>query len=156
VLLEDVIPQLVFDEAIRLQWPTFFGTAEADEICTVRYGSYWTDPGRILLLKRTLEGPAEEWRGKHLRRYGYRSLPTEPAGTIEELVQRRGELLANYKKRTGVCTNAAIYNARNSGVHKPDFYRWRSGKLLASSATATSLENFLRAGERPKPRKIRN
>jgi hypothetical protein len=156
VLLQEVIPQLVFDEAVRLRWPTFCGSAEPDENHTMRYGSHWANPEQILWLKSTLEGPAQEWRGRHLLRYGNRYLPVESARTIEEVVRQRGELLANYKKRTGVRTNAAIYNAKNSGFHKPDFYRWRSGKLLATTATATSLENFLRAGERPKPRKIRN
>jgi hypothetical protein len=156
VLLGEVIPQLIFDEAIRLKWPVYFATTAPDEICTVRYGSYWTNPDRLLLFKRMLKGPAEQWRGKTLLRYGNPDAPAASAGTSDQVVPSRAELLAEYKQRTGVRTNAAIYNAKNSGVHKAEFYSWRSGKLLATSATAISLENFLRAGERPKPRRIRD
>jgi hypothetical protein len=79
--------------------------------------------------------------------------PTDPiadAGVAAE-IQRRAKLLAEYKKATGA-NDYGIYNARNSGIHKPEFYRWCKGKLANDSSTAMNFERFLREKVQPKPR----
>ncbi len=58
-------------------------------------------------------------------------------------VERRSRLLAEYKAATKVDSNRKIYSARNSGVHKPEFYKWLKGKLPADSSTSRNLERFL-------------
>ncbi len=152
-LLGEVIPQLIFDEAVRRYWPVFHGSEAPDEIQTVRYGSYWTSAGCISIFKSTLEGSILAWRAKYVGRYGDGSVRADTPQTPAALARSRRELLAEYKRRTGVNTNAAIYKARNSGVHKPEFYRWLTGQLRSTTATARSLETFLHGGERPKPRR---
>jgi hypothetical protein len=59
-------------------------------------------------------------------------------------VERRTKLLADYKAATGNPSNKQLYQARNSGIHKPDFYKWRNGRLPADSSTTINFERFLR------------
>lgn len=68
---------------------------------------------------------------------------------------RRRDLLAEYKSATGNPANKRIYEARNSGIHKPQFYQWRRGELPADSATSRNFERFLREKKPPIPRKAR-
>jgi len=68
-------------------------------------------------------------------------------------VDRRAALLAEYKTATKNPPNKRIYEARNPGIHKPEFYEWVNGTLPTESATAISFERFLREKKPPVPRK---
>jgi hypothetical protein len=70
----------------------------------------------------------------------------------KELIEHRRALLAEYKGATKA-SNKQIYEARNSGVHKPEFYEWINGKLPNHSTPAKSLERFLAEKKPPIPRK---
>jgi hypothetical protein len=101
------------------------------------------------------------------------AIKAEPAALLTESERRRAEalaeldrtaqvaryrasLLAEYKAATGTTTNSAIYNARNSGIHKPEFYKWRKGELSPNSATTRNFERFLKTQAKPLPRKPRD
>jgi len=71
---------------------------------------------------------------------------------LQTEVARRETLLSEYKAATGA-SNKKIYEARNSGIYKPEFYQWRDGRLPANSVTAKRFEAFLKAKKRPIPRK---
>ena len=69
----------------------------------------------------------------------------------EEAIRRKG-LLAEYKNATGNPSNQKIYKARNSAIHKPEFYEWLRGELPATSQTAINFERFLAEKKPPIPR----
>jgi hypothetical protein len=71
-------------------------------------------------------------------------------------VSRRRQLLAEYKSSTGNPANKRIYEARNSGIHKPQFYSWRNGSLATDSETSLNFERFLREKKSPLSRKPRD
>jgi hypothetical protein len=79
------------------------------------------------------------------------SQPQPIPGTSE--IQRREVLLAEYKAATGDQADYRIYNARNSGIHKPEFYQWKKGVLPKDSGTTKNFERFLREKKIPIPRK---
>jgi hypothetical protein len=64
-------------------------------------------------------------------------------------IERRRKLLAEYKAATGDSPDYRIYNANNSGIHKPEFYKWKKGILSAQSTTAANFERFLREKKPP-------
>jgi hypothetical protein len=64
-------------------------------------------------------------------------------------VERRRQLLDEYKAATGNPSNKQIYEAENSSIYKPQFYEWRDGRLPASSATTFNFERFLHEKKRP-------
>ena len=78
--------------------------------------------------------------------------PARPAPNQSE-AERRANLLAAYKKVAGNPSNRKIYEAHNSGIHKPEFYQWVNGLLSAKSVTTQRFEAFLKAGRKPIPRK---
>lgn len=83
-------------------------------------------------------------------------LPEEPTEKRPEdigLVEYRQKLLADYKAVTGDPSNMKLYQARNSGIHKPDFYAWIKGTLPERSKVTKSFEAFLMAKRPPIPRK---
>jgi hypothetical protein len=67
-------------------------------------------------------------------------------------VERRKKLLDEYKAATGGTSSRKIYEASNSGIHKPQFYEWLRGELSKSSATLIAFERFLREKKPPIPR----
>jgi hypothetical protein len=71
-------------------------------------------------------------------------------------VSRREALLAEYKTATNGVSNKRIYEARNSGVHKPEFYGWLRGDLPTHATPTLNLERFLRAKKLPIPRKLKS
>jgi len=73
-----------------------------------------------------------------------------------DLLRKRARQLAEYKAATGNPSNKKIYEARNSGIHKPEFYKWLRGDLPANSATCINFERFLREKKPPIPRKPRH
>jgi hypothetical protein len=73
------------------------------------------------------------------------------AGEPDEVV-RREHLLAEYKKGTGNPSNKRIYEAKNSGIHKPQFYEWLRGELSPDSETTINFERFLAEKKAPVPR----
>jgi hypothetical protein len=75
-----------------------------------------------------------------------------PASNENE-IERRKKLLAEYKAATHDPSDRKIYEAQNSGIHKPQFYEWRNGKLLSNSITAKKFEAFLKAKKPPVPKK---
>lgn len=78
----------------------------------------------------------------------------EPGSTdIEEEKGRREHLLADYLAAIGNPSRYRIYTARNSGIHKPEFYKWLNGALPRDSETAKNFERFLREKKAPIPRK---
>jgi hypothetical protein len=78
-----------------------------------------------------------------------------PAESNAEVSRRKG-LLADYKSGAGNPANKRIYEARNSGIHKPQFYSWMRGELPADSGTCLNFERFLREKKPPIPRKPRD
>jgi len=82
--------------------------------------------------------------------------PTASPFDLEKEIERRKNLLADYKAATGNPSDYRIYNAANAGIHKPQFYQWRKGKLSARTKTARQFERFLREKKRPIPRKSTN
>jgi hypothetical protein len=79
---------------------------------------------------------------------------TQPSEVLDqtEEVERRLQLLDDYKAATGRPSNRSIYTARNSGIHKPQFHEWLRGELLNTSQTCINFERFLREKKRPIPR----
>ena len=73
------------------------------------------------------------------------------SGSDDE-IDRRTQLLTEYKAATGNPSNRSIYEARNSGIHKPEFYAWLRGELAFESATTRSFERFLRDKKPPIPK----
>ncbi len=65
---------------------------------------------------------------------------------------RRRDLLAEYKRATADPSNKRIYEAKNSGIHKPQFYQWLRGKLSPTSETTINFERFLVEKKPPVPR----
>lgn len=110
-----------------------------------------------------LDGPIKEWKGKLILKRleaGVNATPESPRErrkqvqeTQAELISRRRKLLADYKSATGTLSNYGIYNARNSGIYKPQFYGWLNGKLSSESATCEAFERFLREKKQPIPRR---
>lgn len=70
--------------------------------------------------------------------------------------ERRAELLRQYKAATGDPSNKRIYEAKNSGIYKPDFYAWLKADLSSESAMSINFERFLRLKKPPIPRKPRD
>ncbi len=62
---------------------------------------------------------------------------------------RRAKLLLDYKAATTNPSNKRIYQARNSPIHKPQFYKWLKGSLPSTSATTINFERFLRERKPP-------
>ncbi len=82
--------------------------------------------------------------------------PSEAEATVEIEIKRRQQLLAAYKSATGNPSNKRIYEAANSGIHKPEFYHWVKGSLPSESATCINFERFLRDRKPPVARKPHN
>jgi hypothetical protein len=80
---------------------------------------------------------------------------TEPFEADE--ITRRTSLLEDYRADpgTGNPSNRSIYRAKDSGIHKPQFYEWRDGRLSRDSETSKNFERFLRDKKPPIPRKPR-
>ena len=76
---------------------------------------------------------------------GSAEAPT-PSSLHGHLAEREA-LLAEYKSATGQPSNRQIYTAKNSGIHKPEFYQWMKGSLPATSQTAINFERFLQREE---------
>jgi hypothetical protein len=88
-----------------------------------------------------------------IRREGHAPQPA-PASTKQGAeIERRKKLLADYKAATGNPSSSRIYKARNSRIHKPEFYQWLNGGLSADSATTISFERFLQEKKPPLPSK---
>lgn len=68
--------------------------------------------------------------------------------TIANLKARRANQLANYKRAKGISANRQVYENRESGIYKPQFYQWLSGTLPPTSATAINFERFLEESRR--------
>jgi hypothetical protein len=81
--------------------------------------------------------------------------PEEHSTEQDEEIERRKKLLAEYKAATGNPSSSRIYKARNSNIHKPQFYEWLNGTLPADSLTAVSFERFLRERKPPIPKEPR-
>ena len=69
--------------------------------------------------------------------------------TETDLIATRAKMLADYKRAAGVTADKQIYEHPGAGIHKPEFYKWRNGKLPATSATAINFERFLAPGVPP-------
>ncbi len=90
-----------------------------------------------------------------------RARPAQDISSAEQVesgideISHRAILLAEYKQATGNPSNKAIYTAKNSGIHKPEFFNWVNGKLHNASQTCINFERFLREKKQPVPRKPR-
>ena len=62
---------------------------------------------------------------------------------------RRRKMLEEYKAATDNPSNKSIYEAKNSMIHKPEFYKWRKGELPENSSTTVNFERFLHSRQRP-------
>jgi hypothetical protein len=105
------------------------------------------DASAILCKKLEADAVQAEFDEKHRR-----DAPPEKSKSDSEVTHRQ-KLLADYKAATGNPSNKRIYEARNSGIHKPEFYEWLRGSLPANSTPTISFERFLREQRPPIPRK---
>jgi hypothetical protein len=80
-------------------------------------------------------------------------ISSEPVESADQEKDRRRSLLREYKAATKEPSNKRIYEASNSGLHKPQFYEWINGTLPTDSATTINFERFLRLKKAPIPRK---
>ena len=71
---------------------------------------------------------------------------------LSEIIIHRNQMLSEYKAATGNPSNRSIYTAKNSGIHKPEFYDWLKGKLAPHSSTCVTFERFLAEKRPPLPR----
>lgn len=78
------------------------------------------------------------------------AVPSPAPDTTE--IERRKSLLDQYKIAVGGVSNRKIYESRNSGIHKPQFYEWLHGVLPNYSETAKNFERFLHENKLPIPR----
>ena len=69
------------------------------------------------------------------------------------LVECRLKVLNEYKAANKSVPSKQIYEARNSGIYKPEFYEWLSGRLPDTSSITINFERFLRDKKPPIPRK---
>ena len=108
------------------------------------------------------KGEAIRLRIAHWRNEGFKKLAggsgsvSSHESSADEGSYQQGDragLLAAYKSATGNPSNWQIYNARNSGIHKPEFYKWLKGELHADSETTKNFERFLREKRAPIRRK---
>lgn len=79
--------------------------------------------------------------------------PMTETPSAEGIVEQRERLLSEYKAAAGNPSNKRIYEASNSGIHKPEFYQWKRGELPTNSRTTIGFEAFLKAKKRPIPQK---
>jgi hypothetical protein len=79
------------------------------------------------------------------------SIPDKGKSQNESEVARRQKLLDDYKPATSNPSNRRIYDAENSPIHKPQFYKWLKGSLPRDSATTINFERFLREKKVPVP-----
>lgn len=75
------------------------------------------------------------------------------ADESDSLQGHRRQLLMEYKAATGNPANQKIYKAKNSCIHKPEFYDYLNGKFSSASTTCINFERFLREKKPPIPRK---
>ena len=75
---------------------------------------------------------------------------------VADLIRVRKKLLTEYKAATGNPSSMQIYQASNSGIFKPEFYKWLKGALPADSKITIRFERFLQAKRRPSPRNSAN
>jgi hypothetical protein len=126
---------------------------------------------RLRLISRVEYWKAEARRYVTLQNAHRESLPAEDATSerpataladetdvgqsigVDEIRAKRRSLLEEYKAATGNPSNKRIYEAKNSGIHKPDFYAWLNGDLSSESAMSINFERFLRLKKVPIPRK---
>jgi hypothetical protein len=87
------------------------------------------------------------------QRSGSLSVAQEPTPKTDPEIARRANLLAAYRAATQNPSNRQIYESKNSGIHKPQFYKWLRGELPSSSATTAAFERFLAAKKPPIPRR---
>lgn len=75
--------------------------------------------------------------------------PSESPKEIEAVIERRKAMLSEYKAATGHPSSRRIYTAKNSGIHKPEFYDWVKGILPDDSSTCENFERFLKERKPP-------
>lgn len=113
--------------------------------------------GKEGVLRRRREAELEHEKQLAAIRRGGRAPEAMHAITKQgEEIERRKGLLAEYKAATAEPSNRQIYEADNSQIHKPQFYRWLKGTLPSSSGTAVNFERFLRENNPPTARKKRS
>ena len=78
------------------------------------------------------------------------------AEPLDGEIARREKLYAEYKAATGKPSNRSVYEAKNSGIHKPQFYAYLKGMLPLDSLTCVNFERFLREKKKPVPRRPRD
>jgi hypothetical protein len=121
---------------------------------------YWWTIVEMVNLKYALQGPIQFWKGRRMLMSAESPDQTQkesdPGTTLASETDRRQRLLMSYKKATGNPSNKRIYEASNSGLHKPEFYSWRKGNLPSDSATCINFERFLNEKKPPIPRKPHN
>ena len=130
-------PAMAWNQMFREQWQAHFTSENIEEITFERFdnclgvlGDEESRPGEqpdVLVndfwkqrasLAESLTGEAQ-----HI------SDDLSTGADHEKEIARRGQLLAEYKSAAGDPSNRRIYESRNSGIHKPEFYSWRNGEL---------------------------
>jgi hypothetical protein len=106
------------------------------------------------MLRDALDGTLQRWQAT-LKESKPIKTRKRPSLNLSDEKARRGKLLTDYKAAAGQPSNRAIYTARNSGIHKPEFYDYVNGVLPSTSATFEKFEAFLRAKKPPIPRSPR-
>jgi hypothetical protein len=101
----------------------------------------------------------EHWINEGFRKLAKQNIkPDEKNDGVGEALpdSERARLLAEYKEANDNVSNKRIYEAKNSGIHKPQFYEWIKGVLPSESETAKNFERFLREKKPPMPRKSKS
>ena len=140
---------VVWLEALRQESPNFRCVGYGHEVQNdgsqeVGMISRVCEASAIFCMK--LESEALQEESKEKQRHGSKptqSIPENTSNMAKEM-ERRATLLAEYKAATNNPSNRRIYEANNSTIHKPQFYKWLKGSLPRDSATAINFERFLR------------
>jgi hypothetical protein len=151
-LLENQLRLLLVEAGIAFHWFYWAANESLTEIFPryLGHASTWDAfNGKFSMI---FLAEIAEWRGKLLEREAANATEIESEPESKEITRRKN-LLAEYKAATSTRSNQRIYQARNSGIHKPEFYQWLNGALPADSTMTVSLERFLLAKKSPIPRK---
>jgi hypothetical protein len=109
-------------------------------------------------LRGALTGPFQKWLENLLQVKSSAVIQQASEGepqhevSLPAEVARRKKQLEDYKTATGQPSNRSIYTAKNSGVHKPEFYAYLSGELPETSQMFKNFERFLRDKKKPIPK----
>jgi hypothetical protein len=153
-VLNKQLSLFIFESALAADWYFWGPREDRTEIFPGYLGNATAWKEFTDNLPRMFLAEISEWTGKLLHREAaeIKSARGMPQKDVSKEIERRARLLDEYKAATKHPSSKRIYEAKNSGIHKPEFYQWVNGILSADSATAKNFERFLREKKSPIPR----